>query len=141
LPYPKHIYPVVWMFDCDDTLAIQGAPFPGPVILNDIMTLRNEGCITGICGNYVVAMKFFPDWYKFFSMYGPTKLLSPKPAEAQYKHLQLIDIRDDIVAARYVMVGNKRGAPGVRPTSQDNIQAKLAGWEFLSETEFARGKR
>jgi hypothetical protein len=125
----------------DDTLAIQGAPFPGPVILNDVMQLRNEGCITGICGNYIVAMKFFPDWYKFFSFYGPTRLLSPKPAAHQYKHLQLIDIKEDILAEKYVMVGNKRGDSKARIGSQDDVQSKLAGWIFVREEDFARGKR
>jgi hypothetical protein len=86
-------------------------------------------------------MKFFPDWYKFFSFYGPTRLLSPKPAAHQYKHLQLIDIKEDILAEKYVMVGNKRGSSWARPQSQDDVQARLANWKFLTETEFANGKR
>jgi hypothetical protein len=137
----KHIAPGILACDVDDTLAIQGAPFPGPVILNDIMIMRNQGWITGICGNFQVLFKFFPDWYKFFSFYGPTKLLSPKPADHMYKHVQLIDIKDDMLAERYVMVGNKRGTPGVRTGSMDDVQSKLAGWEFIREEDFARGKR
>jgi hypothetical protein len=97
--------------------------------------------VTGVCGNFFTLFKFFPDWYKFFSFYGPTKLLSPKPAHSPYKHLQLIDIKEDILAEKYVIVGNRRGDPKVRPQSQDDIQAKLAGWSFLSESDFARGKR
>lgn len=137
----KHIYKAVVAFDVDDTLAIQGAPFPGPVILDDVMKLRHEGCVTGVCGNFYVLFKFFPQWYLFFSFFGPTKLLSPKPAHSPYKHLQLADLREDVPAERYIMVGNKRGDPNVRPQSQDDVQAKLAGWEFIKEDAFARGKR
>lgn len=137
---PK-LYRAVYAFDVDDTLAIQGAPFPGPVILNDVYKLRSEGIVTGICGNFQVLFKFMPMWFQFFSFYGPTKLISPRPADHLYKHVQLIDIKDDMPAEKYVMVGNKRGDPNVRPGSQDDVQAKLAGWEFLREVDFARGKR
>jgi hypothetical protein len=80
-------------------------------------------------------------WYQFFSFFGPTKLLSAKPADHMWKHVQLIDLKEDLKAERYVMVGNRRGNPRARPGSQDDVQAKLAGWSFLTETEFANGKR
>jgi hypothetical protein len=80
-------------------------------------------------------------WYQFFSFFGPTKLLSAKPADHMWKHVQLIDLKEDLKAERYVMVGNKRGDPKARPGSQDDVQAKLAGWEFIREIDFARGKR
>jgi hypothetical protein len=105
------------------------------------MLLRHAGIVTGICGNFQVLFKFFPQWYQFFSFYGPTKLISPKPADHLYKHVQLIDIKDDMLAEKYVMVGNRRGDPDARTGSMDDVQAKMAGWNFISETDFARGKR
>lgn len=138
---PQILYKAVYAFDVDDTLAIQGAPFPGPVTINDIGRLRSERIITGICGNFQVLFRYFPDWYQYFSFYGPTKLISAQVASHQYKHLQLNDIRTDLPAEKYVMVGNRRGDPKVRPHSQDDVQARLAGWNFISETDFARGKR
>lgn len=138
---PQTLYKAIYAFDVDDTLALQGAPFPGPVTINDIVRLRGERVITGICGNFQILFRYFPDWYQYFSFYGPTKLISPRPAAHEYKHLQLMDIREDLQAEKYVMVGNKRGDPKVRPGSQDDVQAKLAQWTFISETDFARGKR
>lgn len=137
------IVKAVYAFDVDDTLALQGAPFPGPVILNDIARLRSERIVTGICGNFQVLFKFFPDWYQYFSFYGPTQLDAHlgMVAHHQYKHLQMIGITKDIAALKYVMVGNKRGDPKARPGSQDDVQARLANWKFISETDFARGVR
>ena len=133
----------VYAFDVDDTLAIQGAPFPGPVILNDIAKLRAERILTGICGNFQILFKYYPDWFQFFSFYGPTQLdvHLGMVAHHQYKHLQMIGITKDIPAMKYVMVGNARGNPKARPGSQDDVQAKLANWKFISEIDFAKGVR
>jgi hypothetical protein len=109
--------------------------------MNDIMRLRTEGNVTGVCGNFQVLFKFFPQWYQFFSFYGPTTLISAKPADHMYKHVQLIAIKNEIKAEKYIMVGNKHGSSWVRPGSQDDIQAKLANWDFISERDFAAGKR
>ncbi len=126
----------------DDTLALQGAPRPGPVTLNDILTLRLQGIPTGVCGNFLVLFKVYPDWWKFFSFYGPTELVGVSlVAHHQYKHLDLLRIAKALPASRYVMVGNKQGDPNVAPKSQDDIQARLAKWEFIKERDFANGRR
>jgi len=137
------ILKAVYAFDVDDTLGVQGAPFPGPVTLNAIAQLRAERILTGICGNFEVLFKFYPDWFQFFSFYGPTQLDAHlgMVAHHQFKHLQLIGITKDIRADKYVMVGNARGNPKARPGSQDDVQARLADWKFISESDFARGIR
>jgi len=135
------MYPGVIAFDVDDSLAIQGLPRPGPVQLYRIIELRNQGLVTGICGNFLNLFKYYPDWWKIFWFYGPTELTGTSLlAHHQYKHMDLIRIAKGLKANRYVMVGNRQGDPKVRPGSQDDVQAKLAKWEFFSETEFAAGR-
>lgn len=139
---PNRIYPAVVAFDCDDTLAINGAPFPGPVALNDLAALRANGVITGICGNFLNFYKYFPDGWKITSFYGPQELTGTSLlAHHQYKHYELIRVMKTFPAEAYVLVGNRRGDPEARPGSQDDVQAKLAGWKFISEKEWAAGKR
>lgn len=136
------IYPAIYAFDIDDTLAMQGAPFPGPVTLDSILQLRQQGIPTGVCGNFIVLMKVLPDWWKYFSFYGPEELTGTSLlAHHQYKHYQLIRIAKVMKAQRYVMVGNRRGDPKVRSGSQDDVQARLAKWNFIDETSFSRGIR
>ncbi len=136
------MYSAIYAFDVDDTLAIQGAPFPGPVILNDILALRQQGIPTGICGNFLVLFKVYPDWWKLFSWFGPAELTGTSLiAHHQYKHYDLIRIAKSLKANRYVMVGNRQGDSKVRPGSQDDLQARLAKWEFISEQDFANGRR
>jgi hypothetical protein len=136
------LYPVCYSFDVDDTLAIQGSPYPGPVTIYSVIELRNQGSPTGICGNFLNLFKYYPDAWKYFSFFQPTELQgSSILAHHEYKHLALIRIKQYIKASRYVMVGNRRGDPKVRPGSQDDVQAGLAKWEFIPEREFAAGKR
>jgi hypothetical protein len=129
-------------FDCDDTLAIQGAPFPGPIPMYAIIELRNQGNPTGIIGNFLNFFKYYPDGWRIMSFFGPTELQGTSIiAHHQYKHLALIRTADVLKASRYVMVGNKMGDKKARPGSQDDVQARLAKWEFISETDFANGRR
>jgi len=127
--------------DVDDTLAIQGIPHPGPVQLYRIIELRNQGNVVGVCGNFINLFKYYPDWWKIFSFYGPAELTGTSLlAHHQFKHFDLIRRAKALKANRYVMVGNRAGDPKVRPGSQDDLQAKLAKWEFISETDFAQGR-
>jgi hypothetical protein len=136
------MYPAIFTFDVDDTLAFQNAPYPGPVTLNSVLELRQQGIPTGICGNFLNLFKYLPEWWKYFSWFGPAELTGTSlMAHHQYKHYELMRIAKSMKASRYVMVGNKRGDPKARPGSQDDVQAKLAHWYFLTETEFAQGKR
>ena len=136
------MYAAVYAFDVDDTLAFQGAPFPGPVPIYQVVELRNQGIPTGVCGNFLNLFKYYPDAWKVFSFFQPTELQGTSVlAHHQYKHLALIRIAKTMPANRYVMVGNRMGDPKVRSGSQDDVQARLAKWDFISETDFAKGRR
>lgn len=136
------MYAAVYAFDVDDTLAIGNAPFPGPVQIYQVIELRNQNIPTGICGNFLNLFKYLPDAWKYFSFFQPTELQGTSLlAHHQYKHLALIRLAKVMPAQRYIMVGNKLGDPKARPGSQDDRQAQLAKWEFISETDFANGRR
>src|SRR5437773_6445567 len=132
------MYPAIYAFDVDDTLALQGVPRPGPIVLYSIIELRNQGNITGVCGNFLNLFKHYPDWWKIFSFYGPAELMGTSLiAHHSFKHFDLIRRAKALKANRYVMIGNQQGDPKVRPGSQDNVQAKLAGWEFIREKDLS----
>lgn len=136
------MYPAVYAFDVDDTLAIPNGPFPGPITLDMLVQLRLQSNPVGLCGNFLNAFKYAPDIWKIISFYGPEELLGTSlVAHHQYKHFQLLRVAKIMKANRYVMVGNRQGDPKVRPGSQDNVQAKLAKWEFIDETSFSKGVR
>lgn len=131
-----NIAKAVYAFDVDDTLAFSGAGKPGAVTLNDVMLLRNSGIVTGICGNYNAIIPVCKDWYQYFSFYGPQWPGITKLNRTLNKHKMLMQIKELIRAEKYVMVGNKRGDPMAHPGSQDDVQARLAGWEFIPEGKF-----
>ena len=70
-----------------------------------------------------------PGWHKLFSFLGP---LSMTKLEF-LKH-----IAQWVPADEYVMVGNEGNIPG---QSQDSEAARLAGWRFIREVNFAAGQR
>lgn len=131
----------VFCFDVDDTLNIPGAPRPGPVEIRDLIQLRNEGHMLGICGNEYPLFKFWPDWYKIFSICNimPTTMVSKALFLKTFKGM-LQRTRPEMYSA-FIMVGNRRGDPRVLPGSVDDVEARLANWLFISETDFSRGKR
>lgn len=130
------IFKAVYAFDVDDCLSFNGAKYPGAVSLNDVMKLRNQGIITGICGNYNAIIPFLKDWYQYFSFFGPYWPGITKLNRTSNKNKQLSQLKELIRAEKYVMVGNKRGDPLANPGSQDDVQARLAGWEFKPQDTF-----
>lgn len=114
----------VYAFDVDETLEISG----GPVTIAEVASLRNEGNIVGICGNWAVACRM-PNWHLLFSFLGP---MGPPKAD------MLVQIRTYMPAEEYVMVGND---PRVFGASADEEAARLAGWRFIREIKFAEGTR
>lgn len=133
--------PSVYALDIDNTLNIPGSPYPGPVDLRDVVDLKNRGNIVGIAGNYYVAFKFWRDVFKVINFWGPMSSHN----KASFLGAVKMDIaRTQPQYNRYLVVGNKRddAMKGlVLPSSQDDGWARLAGWSFLSETEFAQGRR
>ena len=131
----------VWAFDADNTLNIIGSPHPGPIDLRDVVRLKNEGDVIGLVGNYYTAFKNWKDIFKVINFYGPLF----NHDKASY----LGSVKMDISRARpevrdFIMVGNRRIdalAGLVLASANDDGQARLAGWRFIREIDFASGKR
>ena len=115
---------IVFAFDVDETLEISG----GPVTLQSMMDLRIAGHIVGVCGNMQVFCSV-PGWHHLISFLGQSFLA---------KEVFLHGLKINIPADDYVMVGNIMGVTGA---SDDQGAAARAGWRFISEREFAEGKR
>jgi hypothetical protein len=116
---------IVYAFDVDDTLEISG----GPVSLQSLINLRAEGHVVGLCGNWAVFCRGVENWHH---------LISFMNAGTPDKETLLCQLKKYVPAADFVLVGN---VPGVSGASDDQGAAQRAGWRFISETEFAEGKR
>jgi hypothetical protein len=115
----------IYAFDVDDTLEVSA----GPVTIASVASLKNEGNIVGLNGNWAEAVRHLPSWHQLFSFIGPMEMT---------KHAFLIQLKTYIPANEYLMVGNILGVSGA---SDDQGAAKLAGWRFIKESEFAAGER
>ena len=120
----------VYAFDVDETLEISN----GPVKLQQMMDLRNEGHIIGVCGNMHVFCQV-PGWHYLVSFLGQG--FSSKEA---FLH----GLRINIPAEDYVMVGNvygEKNSLGFACGSKDSEAAATVGWRFIKEDDFAAGVR
>jgi hypothetical protein len=115
----------VYAFDVDETLEISG----GPVKLQDLMQLRIEGHIVGLCGNWAVLTLRYPGWQHLVSF---LNICAPS------KEVFLATLRQYTPADDYVMVGNIQGVSGA---SDDQGAALRTGWRFIKESDFANGAR
>lgn len=115
----------IYAFDVDDTLEISA----GPVSIASIRSLKIEGNIVGLNGNWAIVVQSLSAWHSLFSFIGPMEMS---------KHAFLSQIKTYVPADDYVMVGNILGVSG---PSDDQGAAKLAGWRFIKETDFASGER
>jgi hypothetical protein len=115
----------LYAFDVDETLELSG----GPVRLADVVRLRKDGHIVGLCGNWAVVTRSWPEWFEFFSFVGPMLMTKPE---------FLKQLSTYVPAEEYVMVGNILGVSG---QSDDQGAANAAGWRFIKESDFARGTR
>ena len=116
---------VVYAFDVDETLEVSN----GPVKLFDLVKLREQGHIVGLCGNWAMVTLHYSDWHRICSFVGPVGI---------EKHDFLRELRRCVPGADYVMVGNILGVSGA---SDDLGAAARAGWRFIRESEFAKGAR
>jgi len=108
---------IIYMFDVDDTLEISR----GPVKLSQLVKLKEEGNIIGICGNWAGFANAVNGWQTLISILGPI---------GTSKASMLYQIKTFIRADRFVLVGN-------HPV--DFIEARDSGWEFIKESEFKGG--
>jgi len=113
----------LYAFDVDETLEISG----GPIKINQMLQLRNDGNIVGICGNWAVFVRAVNGWQNLIAF------LSIGDKAEFMKHLALY-----IPAEEFVMVGNVLGVSG---SSDDAGAADAAGWRFIKESDFAAGCR
>jgi hypothetical protein len=115
----------IYAFDVDDTLEVSG----GPVSVVSVSSLKSEGHIVGLNGNWAVVVQSVPLWHRIFSFIGSMEMS---------KEIFLNQLRTYIRADDYVMVGNIKGVSGA---SDDEGAANLAGWRFIKESDFAAGAR
>lgn len=115
----------VYAFDVDETLEISA----GPVKLADMMQLRVDGHIVGVCGNMGAFCQRISGWQHLISFLGQGLI----PKDQFLAHLKI-----NIVADEYIMVGNIIGVSGA---SDDKGAAERAGWRFIKESDFAAGSR
>jgi hypothetical protein len=115
----------IYAFDVDDTLEVSG----GPITIESIDSLRTEGHIVGLNGNWAVLVQSVPLWHRIFSFIGPMEMS---------KNALLNQLKTYIPAEDYIMVGNIKGVSGA---SDDQGAANLAGWRFIKESDFAAGAR
>jgi hypothetical protein len=115
----------VYAFDVDETLECSG----GPVQMCELIKLKAQGHIVGLCGNWAMAAQNYPKWPDVVSFIGPTCI-----GKAQYLRI----LEKYINAEEYIMVGND---PAIRGLSHDREAADEAGWRFIREADFAAGAR
>jgi len=85
----------IYAFDVDDTLDASG----GPVSIMSVRSLRDQGHIVGLNGNWAVIVQAVPLWHRIFSFIGPMEM-SKDSFLTQLKK---------ILADDYIMVGNIKG--------------------------------
>jgi hypothetical protein len=110
----------LYMFDVDETLEVSG----GPVKWSQLSELKKKGHIIGLCGNWAVVTMHVKGWHRLISLVGTF---------GSRKHEFLANIKKNVPADRYIMVGNVD--PSNTPYS-DKEEALLAGWEFIEEKNF-----
>lgn len=116
---------MIYAFDVDETLEVSR----GPVSIVSVRSLKYDGHIVGLNGNWAVVVQSVPLWHRIFSFIGPMEMS---------KEIFLHQLKTYIRADDYVMVGNIKGVSGA---SDDEGAANLAGWRFIKESDFAAGAR
>ncbi len=115
----------VYAFDVDETLEVS----VGPISIQSVATLKADGHIVGLNGNWAVVVRTVPQWPWIFSFIGPMEMT---------KDAFLVQLKTYVPAEDYIMVGNIKGVSGV---SDDQGAADRAGWRFIQELNFANGER
>ena len=60
----------IYAFDVDNTLDVSG----GPVSIVSVGSLKPEGHILGLNGNWAVVVQSVPLWHRIFSFIGPMEM-------------------------------------------------------------------
>jgi hypothetical protein len=140
--------PKVYAFDVDECLETSN----GPVTVQMLRDLREQGHIVGLCGALCRFMDKTEDWHKVISFtlnfdfgynnwYAAYGLHSHIPKQVWLHCFQHVTFPG---AEEYVMVGNiygEKNSLGHVCGSHDSEAAAAAGWRFIKEDDFARGVR
>lgn len=132
-------------FDVDECLEISN----GPVTLESMKQLKDSGeWIVGLCGNGRKFVNEVKNWWEYISFTLNLDIVPfafPGQMGVFPKHIWLNCFKDMWPhAERYVMVGNEFGrtnSKGFVCGSYDGENARIAGWEFILEDDFAAGVR
>ena len=133
----------VYAFDVDETMYCSN----GPVTLDMLVTLRKEGHIVGLCGNWGLFCQVVPNWQDYVSFINCTPAVFDQPTYGDWNLAKvwfMQHFRQYIRAEEYILVGNIKGelnSLGVVCGSEDNKFAAMAGWRFIKEDDFSRGVR
>lgn len=125
--------PKVYSFDVDETLEISN----GPIKIESLIELKNQGHIIGICGNIHPFCSKVEKWWEIISF---TLIYDGGPWNFPLKEIQL-EIFKKLTykkADEYIMVGNIKNVSG---SSDDKNAAEKAKWRFIKESDFAIGMR
>lgn len=129
----------VYAFDVDECLTISA----GPVKIESMLELREQGHIVGLCGNLNKFMTTIVGWQNYVSFTlnidtypvigGPCGSIVGKDVWLRCFQQTAFPLADE-----YIMVGNIQGVSGA---SDDKGSAERAGWRFIKESDFANGVR
>ena len=114
-----------YCFDVDECLEISA----GPVKLQSLMDLQQEGHIIGLCGNWAKVTQLIGNWHRLFSFIGPMEMT---------KEAFLIQLKTYVPCEEVVMVGNIQGVTGRSDDAGAALRAKV---RFIMEKDFASGVR
>ena len=134
----------VYALDVDETLEISN----GPVTLHMMQELREQGHVVGICGNWGLFCQVVQGWQNLISFVNCVPPLFVQAAAGQGVRVDkawfLNHLQQYVRADEYILVGNVKGEKnslGFICGSEDSEAAKLAGWRFIKEDDFAGGAR
>ena len=133
----------IYAFDVDECLETSN----GPVTVQMLRDLHEEGHVVGICGNLSALLPKVADWHRFISFtlnldFGLPAYLGWLVPKAIWLHCFQHTAFPG--AEEYIMVGNVFGemnSLGMVCGSRDNEAAAAAGWRFIRESDFAAGAR
>ena len=135
----------VYAFDVDETLEISN----GPVTLKSMVDLRVDGHAVGLCGNWGLFTQVVPGWQHLISFLNCAPPLFIQQLNETYpvrmdKAWFLQELKRYVSAEEYILVGNIKGEKnclGFVCGSEDREAAKIGGWRFIKEDDFAKGVR
>ena len=126
--------PIVYAFDVDETVEISA----GPVTLQSMVDLKQQGHIVGLCGNWALFCQSVQNWHQLISFVNAAPPMFLPGGVRMDKTWFMQELKKFIPADDYVLVGNILGVSG---NSDDQGSAERAGWRFIKESDFAAGCR